>query len=189
MTSTPSPNRSRKPGASVVTANATKRLQTAFKKVSGASSLYRYIGYEGAVKRGSYYMIAKFKGSKTPVKENLNTTHLALARQRLLAAKQRRKTGAGHITPMALADACKSGRNGTNQKTIRWVLDKLEKQCSFCGTVVGTVRAAPQERLRKAWRDFALDDRIDFVNMEAEAINLFVLTASPQVEPPALVPA
>jgi len=134
-------------------------------------------------------MIAKFKGSKTPVKENLNTTDLALAKRRLLAAKQRRKTGAGYITPMALADPCKSGRKGTNQKTIQWVLNKLEKGCSFYGTEVGTVRAAPQERLRKTWRDFALDDRIDFVNMEAEAANLFVLTASPQVEPPVFVPA
>jgi hypothetical protein len=95
-------------------------------------------------------MIAKFKGSKKPVKVKLNTTDLALARQRLLAARQRRKTGAGHITTMALADHYKSGRNEKNQKKIQWVLNKLEKRCSFYGTVVGTVRAAPQERLRKA---------------------------------------
>jgi integrase len=134
--STPPTNRSRKVGASGITAGATKRLSTPFKKVSGASSLYRYIGYDGAVKNGSYYMIAKFKGSKTPVKENLNTADLALAKRRLLEAKQRRKTGAGDITLMALADSYKSGRNGKNQKTIQWVLNKLEKRCTFYGTMV-----------------------------------------------------
>lgn len=134
--SIPLTNRSRKVGASGTKAGATKRLSTPFKKVSGASSLYRYVGSDGSVKDGSYYMIAKFRGNKTPVKESLNTTDLALAKRKLLAAKERRKTGAGDITLMALGEAYKTGRNNKNQKTIQWVLNKLEKRCPFYGMVV-----------------------------------------------------
>jgi integrase len=136
LMSKPPTNRSRKVGASGIAAGATKRQTTPFKKVAGASSLYRYVGSDGSVKDGSYYMIAKFKGSKTPVKESLNTTDLALAKRKLLAAKQRRKTGAGDITLMALGEAYKAGRNGKNQKTIQWVLTRLERECPFRGTVV-----------------------------------------------------
>lgn len=133
---TPPTNRSRKVGTSSITAGATKRQSTPFKKVSGTSSLYRYVGSDGDVKDGSYYMIAKFKGSRSPVKECLNTTDLALARRKVLSAKQRRKTGAGDISLRALAETYKSGRNGKNQKTIQWVLNKLLKECSFYDSIV-----------------------------------------------------
>ncbi len=132
----PPPNRSRQVGASGIAAGATKRHSTPFKKVAGASSLYRYVGLDGSVKDGSYYMIAKFKGNRSPVKECLNTTDLALAKRKVLSAKQRRKTGAGDITLMALGEAYKAGRNGKNQKTIQWVLNRLERECPFYGTIV-----------------------------------------------------
>ena len=134
--SKPLTNSGRKVHVSSITAGATKRHSTPFKKVPGASSLYRYVGSDGSVKDGSYYMIAKFKGSKTPVKESLNTTDLALAKRKVLSAKQRRKTGAGDIILRALAETYKTTRNGKNQKTIQWVLNRLERECPFYGAVV-----------------------------------------------------
>lgn len=126
----------RKTGAANITAGSRKHRSTPFKKVAGTSSLYRYVGADGSVKDGSYYMIAKFNGSRSPVKECLNTTDLALAKRKVLSAKQRRKTGAGDITLKALAEHYKVARNGKNQKTIQWVINKLEDKCPFYGTIV-----------------------------------------------------
>lgn len=132
MGTTP-PNRRRKVGASSITAGATKRRASPFKKVAGTSSLYQYVGSDGSVKDGSYYMIAKQRGKKSPVKESLQTTDLAIAKRKVLDAKQRRKSGVGNISVLSLANEFKDTRNGKNQKTISWVIKKLEQRCPFKG--------------------------------------------------------
>ena len=117
----------------------TARLSSPFRKVSGASSLYRYIGCYGEVRDGSYYMIAKQRGRKSPVKESLQTTDLAIAKRKVLDAKQRRKAGIGNISLVSLAKEFKETRNGKNQKTIGWVMGKLENRCLFKDTSVRKV--------------------------------------------------
>lgn len=117
----------------------TTKLSSPFRKVTGTSSLYKYIGWRGEVQGGSYYMIAKERGKKSPVKECLQTTDLAIAKRKVLDAKQRRKSGVGNISLLSLAREFKDTRNGKNQKTIGWVISKLEKTCPFKETNVRKV--------------------------------------------------
>ena len=103
---------------------ATKENHVApFLKIAGVSSLYRYIS------NGNFYMIARINGKL--VKESLETTDLALAKRKILDAKDRRRQQTGEITLSQLAAEFKASRNGKNQKHIQWMINKLSDNCPF----------------------------------------------------------
>jgi len=94
-----------------------------WEKIPATSSLYRY------APNGNFYMIARINGKL--VKESLETTDLALAKRKVLDAKDRRKQQTGEITLSQLADEFKESRNGKNQHHIQWMLNKLNQNCPF----------------------------------------------------------
>lgn len=99
-----------------------------WEKVPATSSLYRY------TPNGNFYMFARINGRL--VRESLQTTDLALAKRKVLDAKDRRKTQTGEITLLQLAQEFKASRNGKNQKHIDWMIKKLESGCPFSDSLV-----------------------------------------------------
>ena len=74
-------------------------------------------------------MVARINGKL--VRENLQTTDVALAKRKVLDTKQHRKRQTGEITLGQLAEDFKASRNGKNQHHIEWMIKKLKNNCPF----------------------------------------------------------